>query len=125
MDFKHILTRIVSVILILSGFYHLFLSINAIFFIYPDLHPDNYRASLILQKGLIEKALLIYAVMIVNSTYGLALLLKPSQEVKIIHAIIGVFIAIASVFFITKTPFTTDPIFNFIKEIFLLYTSEV
>ena len=115
MDLKHILTRIVSVILILSGFYHLFLSINAIFFIYPDLHPNNYRASLILQKGLIEKALLLYAVMILNGSYGLALLFKPSQEVKIIHTIIGIFITTASVFFITKTPFTTDPIIDMLK----------
>jgi len=114
-DWKYILTKFVSITLILSGFYHLFLSINAIFFIYPDLHPNNYRTSLILQKGLIEKALLIYAVMIVNGTYGLSLLFKSSQEVKIIHTIIGIFIAIASVFFITKTPFTTDPVVDRLK----------
>ncbi len=116
MDLKRIITRITSVFLIFSGVYTTFLSLNAIFFIYPYLSPANPRVSLLIQEGLVEKAILIYLIMVVDGAYGLMLLFKPRQEIKIIHTIVGILIVIASLFFIIQTPFTTDPFLNFLKQ---------
>ena len=113
MDIKDFVTKITSLTLVFTGFYQIFLSLNAVFFIYPSF--DQTRPSFTIQEGLIEKALLLYATMISDSIYGLALLFKPSQEVKTIHVIIGILLAVFSIFFITQTPFTVDPIFNFLK----------
>lgn len=44
MDWKYILAKTTSIVLIATGFYHIFLSLNAIFFIYPRftvLHCPN------------------------------------------------------------------------------------
>lgn len=111
---KHLLTKAISIILIASGLYQIFLSLNAIFFIYPRLHPGQETAPLIIQEGLVEKALLLYAMMIVDGIYGVALLFKPTEQVKMAHLAVGILIISISVFFITKTPFTSDPLIEFL-----------
>jgi hypothetical protein len=118
MDYKNFVAKTVSIILILSTVYQILLSINAIFFLYPELISGNHQVSLRLEMGLADKALLLYATMIVDGAYGLGLLLKPSREVEIFHIVLGAILAILSIFFITKTPFTTDPIFNFLINLF-------
>ena len=114
MNLKNLVTKITSLVLIFAGLYQTLLSLNAVFFIYPSL--SRTRPSFIIQESLIGKALLLYATMISDGIYGLVLLFKPSQEVKTIHLIAGILLAVFSIFFITKTPFTTNPILNFIKK---------
>lgn len=114
MELKDFAQKIISFILILSGIYQIFLSFNAIFFIYPQLVPSQRRFSYLTEMGLTDKALLLYATMIIDGIYGLGLLLKPSREVEIFHLVFGAVLAIVSIFFITKTPFTINPITEFV-----------
>lgn len=102
--------------MIASGLYQILLSINAIFFIYPNLHPEGKEA-LLIQEGLIEKAIIIYASVIANSVYGTILLFKPEEEVKVIDILFGIVIFAGSIFFVTKTPFTTDPVIEYLKQL--------
>ncbi|MBL7150524.1 hypothetical protein ISS86_01185 [Candidatus Microgenomates bacterium] len=116
-DLKSFAAKITSLVLIFSGLYQTFLSLNAIFFIYPHLNPNQARSSLVIQSGFIEKALLLYATMLIDGIYGAILLFKSSKEIEILHILIGIVLVIFSLFFITKTPFTTDPIFNYITNL--------
>jgi len=115
-NLKQLTTKITSVALISSGLYQIWLSLRAIFFIYPRLDFHQPEAFLI-QEGLIEKALLLYGTMVLNSLYGVALLFKPTKEVKIIHLLGGMIILIISFFFVVPTPFTTGPIQQFILKL--------
>lgn len=117
MDLKHLLAKALSILLILSGIYQILLSFNAIFFIYPYLTDYQGYRPFWIEEGLIEKALLLYAIMVVNGIYGVALLFKPPQEVKIIHILGGVLIFIGSAFFVIQTPFTTDPVQQFLLKL--------
>jgi len=112
---KKTLAKIISFGLILFSFYQIWLSLQAIFFIYPKLqfHQTN---SLILEEGLVEKALLIYASMITSGLYGMLLFFKPSEKIKLIHIFTGIVIFIASLFFVVETPFTTGPIRRLINQ---------
>lgn len=117
MQFKPLSARIISIALIIFSLYQTFLSLNSIFFIYPQLNPGGQDSQLI-QTGLVEKAFLIYLSMIASGVYGAFLLFRPKEEVKFIQIISGVLIFLISFFFVVKTPFTTDPIFNFLKDFF-------
>lgn len=117
MDLKHLLAKVISILLILFGIYQIFLSLNAIFFIYPHLTDYQGYHLLWIEEGLIEKALLLYATMVVNGIYGVVLLFKPIQEVKIIHIFGGIAIFIVSVFFVVQTSFTTDPLQQFLLKL--------
>ena len=116
-DLKSFAAKITSLILIFSGLYQTFLSLNAIFFIYPHLNLSQARSSLVIQSGFIEKALLLYTTMLVDSVYGATLLFKQSKEIEILHILIGIVLVMFSLFFITKTPFTTDPILQFLENL--------
>lgn len=113
MDLKHFTARLTSLALIASGLYQTLLSLNAIFFIYPHLTPQA-RETLIIQEGLIEKALILYASMVISSIYGVMLLFKPAEKLKIVHILSGAIIFVGSIFFITQTPFTVDPVQQFL-----------
>lgn len=117
MDLKHFLVKALSILLILSGIYQVFLSLNAIFFIYP-YYASNYGYHLLwVEEGLVEKALILYATMIANGMYGVTLLFKPIREVKIAHIFIGILIFLGSAFFISQNPITTDPIQRFLLRL--------
>lgn len=113
MDLKHLAAKVTSLALIVSGLYQILLSLNAIFFIYPHLSPSG-REVFIIQEGLIEKALILYVLMVTSGIYGVILLFKPREEVKLIHILSGILIFIFSIFFVVQTPFTTDPIMQFL-----------
>jgi hypothetical protein len=113
-DLKHVLAKIISLLLIFSGLYQIFLSFNAIFFVYPQLSKFHGYQTLSVEGGLVEKAIIIYISMIVSGTYGLALLFKPAPQIKIAHIIIGILIFIGSLFFISQDPITSDPLQQFI-----------
>ena len=116
MSLRRILTKITSIAMVLFSLYQIFLSMNAIFFIYPNLQPQGYEA-LVVQEGLIEKAIILYISMITNGIYGTILLFKPEEEVKFIHIIFGIIIFFVSLFFVTKTPFTSDPIIEYLMSL--------
>lgn len=115
MGLKKILARLVSILLIVLGLFNTLLSVQAIFFIYPKLRID-IRTPIDIQAGLVEKALVLYLTMVVDGTYGLVLLLKPAEKIKTIHIVIGFLIFVASIFFVSKTSFTTNPVIDLISE---------
>lgn len=110
---KQLATKLTSLALIILSSYQILLSITAIFFIYPYLYPYG-REAIIIQEGLVEKALILYASMVASGIYGVTLLFKPTEKVKIIHLLAGILIFIFSLFFVTQTPFTTDPLQQFL-----------
>ena len=109
--------KITSLGMIVSCFYQILLSLNAIFFIYPYLDTHDQR-NLIIQEGLVEKAIILYVTMIINGFYGVTLLFKPARQVKLIHVFAGMVIFIGSLFFVVDTPFTTTPIQKVISDTF-------
>jgi len=115
-NLKNIITKLTSFILLFSGAYQTLLSLNAIFFIYPHLNP--HQEEVIIKEGLIEKAFLLFATMVVDGIYGIILLIKPSKKIEVIHLIAGMVLIVVSFFFITQTPFTTDPLSNLIRSCF-------
>lgn len=118
MGLKHFLAKALSILLILSGIYQIFLSLNAIFFVYP-YYANNYGyRTFWVEEGLVEKALILYLTMIVNGMYGVTLLFKPAHEVKIAHIFVGLLIFLGSVLFISRNPITTDPIQRFLLRLF-------
>ena len=118
MDIKNHSAKIVSFFLIANTIYQTILSVNAIFFIYPRLNFDSQN-NLIIQEGLVERAIILYATIVVGGIYGSFLLLRPSNKLKVIHVISGILIFIFSIFYVVRTPFTDDPlqrlIFKLIK----------
>ena len=115
MDLKHLLAKITSVLLIVFSLYQTLLSLNSIFFIYPRLNSNGDQELLLLEQGLVEKAIIIYLSMLATGIYGFVLLFKPQNQVKILHIVFGLLIFGASLFFVSKTPFTTDPVIQFIQ----------
>ena len=118
MTWKKLVVNILSFFLILVGGYQMIFSLQRIFFLYPHLHPSSWRHSLLLQEGLIEKAFILYLTMVVDGFYGLSLLFKPIEKIKLAHLIAGLLIALFSVSFITETSLTTDPLMKEIRQFF-------
>lgn len=117
MDLKHFLVKALSILLILSGIYQIFLSLKAIFFVYP-YYANNYGyRPFWVEEGLVEKALILYLTMVVNGMYGITLLFKPAREVRIAHIFVGILIFLGSVFFISRNPITTDPVQQFLLKL--------
>ncbi|HUW21792.1 MAG TPA: hypothetical protein VMW41_03910 [Candidatus Bathyarchaeia archaeon] len=108
---KNILSKIVSYLLIIFGFYHIILSAVSIFFIYPIIFHTNEYHSFQIQEGLVEKAIIIYVSTVIDGFYGIALLVKPTDQIKTVHILAGLFIFVFSIFFITKSKVTNDPLF--------------
>ena len=114
---KEIITKSLSILLIVSGLYHLLLSSLFVLIIYPrSLNSDRF-VPLIIQEGLIEKALVLYLTTIVEGLYGLSLLFRPKQEVGLFHLLVGIIIFFFSFFFITETRLTTDPLWLILQNI--------
>ena len=114
---KRALTKFLSILMIIFGLYHIVLSMLAIFFIYPQVFSSK-AISLKTQEGLIEKAIIIYLVVIIDGLYGASLFVKPSEEIKTIHILAGIIIFIFSIFFVTRTSLTADPLVLFFSELF-------
>lgn len=119
MDLKHFLVKALSILLILSGIYQIFLSLYAIFFVYPHLSSYQGYCSFWIEEGLIEKALFLYVIMIIDGFYGITLLFKPTREVKIAHILAGILIFLGSAFFISQNPITADPILLYLERMLL------
>jgi len=117
-DFKHLASRIISVVLIGAGLYKVFYSALLIFFIYPRFNIQNNTAGLLIQQGLVEKALVYWLTMVVDGLFGFNLLFKPQGEIRFVHIFLGLFISIFSVFFIVRTPLTVNPLLPLIQSLF-------
>lgn len=115
MPTKKLLAKIVSIGMIAFSVYQIFLSLNAIFFIYPKLEAVG-PGSTIIEEGLVEKAILIYVSMFTNGLYGTVLFLKPSEKIKIFHIVTGILIFVGSIFFVVETPFTSGPFQKMIAQ---------
>lgn len=115
---KKILTKTLSVALIIFGLYHVVLSIVSIFYIYPHVMESPERYSPQLRQSLVEKAFIIYLSTIIDGIYGFSLLIKPSDEVKAIHLIAGFALFLFSALFVTKTQLTMDPILIILLNFF-------
>lgn len=94
MDLKHLAAKVVSISLILFGLYQIFLSLDAIFFVYPNLGKEGY--SLAMQKELFQKAVFIYLGTIVNGIYGFILFFKPAHEIKVMNILTGIALGVVS-----------------------------
>lgn len=118
MSLKRFFSKSLSFILIGAGLYKMLYSVLLIFFVYPQLSTGQDPMSLLIQEGLIEKVIIYWLMMILDGVFGFFLLFKPEEEIRIFHLVAGAIISIASVFFIVRTPLTTDPIFFFLQGLF-------
>lgn len=113
---KRIFSRLISLSLIGAGLYQILYSSLLVLFVYPKLKISQDAGGLLIQEGLIEKAIVYWLMIIVNSLYGFFLLFKPEEEIRFYHLAAGVVISIFSIFFIVQTPLTTDPIFFLLQK---------
>lgn len=114
---KDIFTKVLSVLLLIAGTYHFLLSSLFILFIYPRSLGTHKFIPFTLQESLIEKALVLYFTTIIEGIYGLSLLIRPREKVSVLHLLAGIAIFIFSIFFITQTRLTTDPLLVIFKEV--------
>ena len=110
MDLKHRLSQLISLALIGIGLYQVLYTASLILFVYPQIEISHDINGLLLQEGLIEKAIVYYFSMLINGFYGFFLLFKPKEEIHLFYLAAGVAIGIFSYFFITRTPLTINPI---------------
>ncbi len=118
MSFKRIFSRLVSFSLIGAGLYQILYSSSLIFFVYPKLKISQDTGGLLIQEGLIEKAIIYWLMMAVNGFYGFFLLFKPEEEIRLYHLVAGVAVSVFSIFFIVRTPLTTGPILFLLQKYF-------
>jgi len=111
-DWKHKLAKLTSFLLIGIGLYQILYSTLLLVLVYPQLKFGQGYSGVILYESLIEKALVYYASMMINGLYGMSLWFKPKEKLTYLHIIGGLFIFALSIFFVTKTKVTTDPMVN-------------
>ncbi|MFC1789970.1 hypothetical protein ACFLZP_00630 [Patescibacteria group bacterium] len=112
---RQVSQKVLSILLITFGFYHILISVILIFFIYPRQLGSPQSVSLYSQKSLVEKAIVLYLTTIVDGFFGIALLAKPKDEIKIFHLLAGLGILLFSVIFVSRSVFTQP------QKIFLDY----
>lgn len=122
MDLKHAFSKLLSAVLIGIALFQIFYSASLVFFVYPQVEITQDFLGLLIQEGLIEKAIIYWFLIILSGIYGFSLLFKSQEEVEIYHLIAGTIISIFAIFFVIKTPLTVnplvDPIVNPLVEFF-------
>jgi len=89
--------KIVALSLIGSSFYHIYISINEVLFIFPQISfVGNTQAANDLYVELIKKAIILSFGLITQGFYGVSLLIKANVNTKIIHIILGIVLFIIS-----------------------------
>jgi len=114
---KKTFAKIISFLLIIFGIYHIALSLVAIFIIYPQVLDSQKLIPFDLQESLVEKAIIIYISTAIDGLYGFSLLVKPAEKIKTIHLLAGIIIFVFSLFFVTRTRLTNDPLFLLLSTI--------
>ena len=122
MDLKHAFSKLLSAVLIGVTLFQVFYSASLVFLVYPQVEITQDFFGLLIQEGLIEKAIVYWLLIILSGVYGFSLLFKPQEEIEIYHLVAGTIISVFAIFFVIKTPLTvnplTDPIVNPIVEFF-------
>jgi len=99
MDWRILITKTISVVLLINGLKGLIEQVWLIFLVYPKL-PDYYKAldfaPEIYQKIIISSVVLTTDALI-EAIYGTMILIKQSHTVKRIHTIIGIIILAAAI----------------------------
>ena len=89
--------KVVALSLIGSSFYHIYISINEVFFIFPQISfVGDTQAANDLYIELIKKAIILSFGLITQGFYGVSLLIKTNVNTKIIHIILGIILFIIS-----------------------------
>lgn len=89
--------KIVALSLIGSSFYHIYISINEVLFIFPQISfVGDTQAANDLYVELIKKAIILSFGLITQGFYGVSLLIKANVNTKIIHIILGIVLFIIS-----------------------------
>lgn len=117
MNWKHKFAKLTSILLILTGVYQIIYSTVLLIFVYPHLQFKTGKTGLILYESLIEKAIIYYVSIVIEGTYGIGLLFKPKEKLTYLQIFGGLIIFILSIFFVTKTTVTSDPILEFFVSI--------
>ncbi|HUV42338.1 MAG TPA: hypothetical protein VMY36_00270 [Patescibacteria group bacterium] len=117
MSWRYKIGKITSILLIGTGLYQIFYSTVLLIFVYPQLKFGSGQSGTLLYEGLVEKAIVYYLAMAINGFYGLALMFKSEEELTYFQILGGLIIFSLSVFFITKTPVTNDPIFKWLTSL--------
>lgn len=110
MDLKHAFSKLLSAILIGIALFQTFYSTNLVFFVYPQVKINQDFFGLLIQEGLIEKAIIYWLLIILSGIYGFSLLFKPQEEIEIYHLIAGTAISVFAIFFVIRTPLTVNPL---------------
>lgn len=122
MDLKHAFSKLLSAVLIGIALFQIFYSASLVFFVYPQTKITQDFFGLLIQEGLIEKAIIYWLLIILSGIYGFSLLFKPREEIENYHLIAGTIISVFAIFFVIRTPLTVnplvDPIVNPIVEFF-------
>ena len=87
----HALSKIISIILLLSGLYKLATSVTDIF------HIQNLPVTSSVYQSLIKKFAILLATSIIEATYGITLLFKSAPATKIAHIVGGILLLLISI----------------------------
>ncbi|MBU1084972.1 hypothetical protein KKB06_01335 [Patescibacteria group bacterium] len=108
MTTKLIIKKTVALGLISSSLVRTYLSITDVIFIYPKLILLQNPNDLYLE--LFKKAIVISSSLFIESIYGFALLIKPTETTKLTHIIFGIALFIFSILLYRLS--TLDQIFQ-------------
>lgn len=114
MSWKQKLAKLTSILLIGNVIYQIVYSTILLIFVYPHLQFRAGMTGLILYESMIEKAIIYYISIVISGIYGVALFFKPKEQLTSIQIIGGLIIFFLTVFFVTKSSVTADPILDFI-----------
>jgi hypothetical protein len=98
-DWKHLLTKSLSIGLIAWGIFGIFRATREIFFVYPHL-PEVFAASgydTEVVRELALKVLVLSGESFATAAYGFGMIVKPGHAVKTFHHVMAFLIGLASV----------------------------
>ena len=116
MDFKRFFRKIIPLILVLGGLFQIIHSSVFVFLVYPQINPSYDELGLLIEKALTEKAAFYFVSMILQNGYGATLIAKDEKDIKTYQLIIGAIIFILSLFLVTESPLTSNPLTEFLKN---------
>ena len=113
MTLRYKLSKVISLLLIFVGLYQIFYSTSQLVFVYPEIKINNNQTGQLIQQALLQKAIVDTLIIVVAGIYGYLLLFKPEEKIKTYHVVAGFIISLFSLFFVTRTPLTANPISEF------------
>lgn len=101
---RHYFSKAVFIVLIISGAIGIYRSVNAVFFVYPNL-PEYFRQIHYTQTTylkLLQKAILLSTTGFAESAFGVTMLFKPANLIKNIHIVAGIALILFSLYLKTQ-----------------------